>query len=358
MWNSSGYIIIALFFVFASCKKDKILPYDREKELQTDTTALIYSQKVTLNSSTEFVIELEVSQFTDLISRANYPSKTFENSVDIDNPNVEITFGVEEQKEYESIDSYSTIVMLDENAIHWYDYNQVGFNLRRYFETIDQSVNKTAALYLYKEKSDELTTTFVTDETANAFKTGWEKKINEIYLLSRSISNNDYYGKISKESFYKTMNEALDKLINDPNATGQKSITSLVGNCTIFFTENPYLDTELMALIGKAVSNNIQINFITENSKDLVHFVAYQTNGFLHGDLYENGKIADVDYTKVSHKAVALQNLDKLLSKDLTTKKVMLTVNAKTGWSFETGQRFNVGVRFLSYEFNLFVVLP
>ena len=356
MLTNIKYIALFGFFLFISCKKSNDLPYDREEQLQTDTAIYLYRQQKTFISPTEVQVNLELGQFTDLTSALSYLPGSYGDPIVYENSNIAITFSGETRVEHSPINEYTTLFVLDENAIDWYDYNHIGFNLRRFFEQIDMDSKKRAGLFFFNNNNDGLTTTFVEDQSRDVFTTGWDAKVQEYYQLKRN--NEVYYGNTSAEGFYSVMNEALDKLISSPEAVGQKSITSLIVSNELYLGGDPALNLDLMNLINKANANSIQINFITDFSSNIPYYIADKTNGFIQ-DSFEQPLISqNQNDWDVSPKAVIVQNLNDLLSQNIATYGVTIKMEPLGGAIFTTGENHGIAVRFLSYEFFLPVVIP
>ncbi|MEZ4922393.1 MAG: hypothetical protein R2780_04410, partial [Crocinitomicaceae bacterium] len=267
--QNSWWIGIGLVLLLFSCRKEAD-PWDREGELVTDSTFMIYGVNYVSNTSSQVILTVDILGLENLVSGTNYSSTNFSNVSDIQNVDYTVS-AISEQSIAPT--SYSTVLLFNLNGLEWYDEHYVGFNLRRYFEQVDYfSANKVA--FSTCSGQQNAPTKFYSENPGDIFGNSWEYNVQTFYELTEE---QNYYQYQTSVSYLKDRIEDIIDSLNLANASGDRSITLL---SNIDFLN--YADTSnINAIVNKANANNVRINLLGISWPDQMKHIANKTGGFI-----------------------------------------------------------------------------
>ena len=354
MWIRKLTIFIFLIGLSVSCNKD---PYtwDREIDLETDTTTFLYQSKYISNIDTQVVFQLDMVTLNGLESEKYYTNSTFYDSVQ---PYLNFSYTINNVSvQQKSSSAYTTVLLFDQNGTYWHNENFMGIYLRRYFEQVETSNTSQVALAKFSPQNNEPVSFY--KENANSYlQNSWEFNTNKFYELSNNSDNLNY---VTSNILYiiDRLNEAIDTLISSSDKNGDLSITFFSqGGYEVFQSET----VEINALINKAKTNNIKINLIgfANSTESDFRRIAQETGGFICSleINYSTYQPNFNDNKKITSIAVCLENLDLILHGDLVTHQCIIQVDRTDGGMYQPGNKLTFSVNYNHNLFNVQFTLP
>lgn len=335
----TGYTIIFLF-ALVGCKK---VDYNIEREdgLSKDTAGFLYSCKYVSHNPSEIVIELSMATFNGLESETEYVDEHYDDT-SVNYQNVVLHPGPENTYS-PAATQYSSVFLFNKNNNEWYRQYHIGNYLRRYFEETESvsgyrtamgafSFDQSGLFELYKEDPQSL------------FNNSWEYNMDRFYDFARPEIYGDQNNSISLVQMINMLEDAIDSLIADPGITGQKSITVFIHEST---DDNNPPYTDLDSLLQKAQLNQIKINYVGIGINWFFRHIAFISGGFVcdlasfwpeeqtvyYENTYYTGKIGNY-----------FQNLDKILSNNLTVNRCNITFEFPEGNIYASGEYVNLTI--------------
>jgi hypothetical protein len=343
------HIALGGMILMISCKKEAG-PWDRENELIIDTTTLIYQMNYVSHSTTQLSIDVEMLTLEGLESKSSYNSSDFGSNSIIQN--VDYTANQISQQAYSS-SGYSSVLLFNLNKNDWYTDHFVGYYLRRYFESIDGSDQKNIALSSFSGQSNTITRFHAENGPSDLFSNSWEYNIEKFYELIKTTELANYQTSIG---YLKTRLDGVMDTIIMANPSGDKSIT-LFSN--IDFLNSA--DTALVnSIIEKAVTNQIRINLIGLEFPDQLRQIANETGGFVSEYLvdFDTSNWLIDNSTQVSHVAVTIQNLDRLLSRNVKVHRCRYNFQYNDASIYTSGDRVSYPINYRGFKYFVDYQIP
>lgn len=342
------YIVLMLVFSFSSCKKEQG-PWDKEFELEKDSTTMIYSMEYISNTSTSLTIDVSLLELQQLQTPSNYNPSNFSDQSAIQN--VDYTVNGISQLNLTNT-SYSTVLMLNLNKKDWYTEQHIGVYLQRFYEqTADDPAKKIAVCSFSGQQNTS--TEFITENQGNIFGNSWQYNAEETFKLTNGSDALQYETSIA---YLKTrMDEAINEMVA-ASPTGDKSIT-LLSNNDFLNTGDP---ADVDYIIDLALTNQIKINLIGTSFTDQLRQIANETGGFTAEylkDFTTDEHLID-NTSVVSSAAVALQNLDRLLSLNVRIHKALFHFDYNDASTYTSGQVISYPINYNGYKFNIDFSIP
>lgn len=343
MWIKILSISIFVALITFSCNKE-INTWDREEDIEVDTTTLLYSAKYISHIDTQVTLKLDIVTLNGLTSETSYAGQYYYDSV---RSYANHTFDVSDvSKNSFSATSYTTVFLFDMNQSWWYTQENTGFYLRRYFETVSMTPTAKVGIASFRDAYEyDGSATFHTETPTKYFDNSWEYNINTFYDL---IDFNDPGPEGSAVYSLMKIDETLDQLIAANGKTGDLSITFFsTGN----FYDNEGSDQLIYDIITKALTNQIRINLVgfDYDYESPIRRLALETGGFIGSNQvgYESVSPIYDNTKKISNTEVILQNLDLLLSRKVTSHRCNLVVDIDAGQgAFTSGTTESIPVNY------------
>lgn len=345
MWSKLCVLCFAMT-VFLGCKKDE-LPWDKEKDLPSDTTIYIHHASYVSHTDTFLSFDFEFTQlnklecetaFTDVVLAAYQPEYlqySFSNFL----------------VETKTVNSgYSTVLLMESTSHALFVEGRASFYFRRFFEQYEHQPAKNVGLATFRMDSDadlqfHKENVALFDNSAN-FN---DSIINELIRLSPYQS--DLFG--TSANFRNVFYDVIDTLRLNPHSSGDLSIT--------FVDDLDYhnvIDVSTMNdIITRANLYGIKINVLCLNGSPFFQ-LALGTGGFFI-DNRESNKIPNSanDY-RLSSIGNGVANLDRILSNELTVYKFRLTLNNQGISTFNSGANQTLSFTYNDYYYELNIPIP
>jgi hypothetical protein len=348
MWIKGGIIFILMLGVFSSCKKDAIL-YDREDALVTDTATFLYSANYISHTSTSLTVQVDMATFNGLNSEEDYNEHFFSDSTS--SPDINYDVSNVSVVPVPVHNSYTTVLLFDQNNRLWYNEEFVGFYLRRFIEKNDSITLGKIGIASFSGQNN-LKTSFRSEVPGSYFQNSWNYSVNEFYDITKNANETLYDTPVSYVTL--RVDEAIDSMVLSGEVTGDKSITLFANEAF-----GGSSDLNLDATILKANNNAISINMIGPYFSPNIKRMAIETGGFVCE--YENynyqlpSNQSNEQY--VSAIEVGLENLENLLRRDLVLHRCNLVITELTA-NFQTGDNLSYNLNYNGANFSIDLSIP
>lgn len=336
-----------VLFTF-SCRKEEVV-VDREDNLSDDTALFVYSINYESHNTTDLnftmnMVMLKGSQSEQEYALFNYYDTSYFQNFDL-------SFATASSYNQPTVSSYSTILLFDYNETESFKQNYVGYFLRRFFEITDSLPNRNVALSSMSS-SQNTPTRLHTENLGNIFGNSWEYNTNTFYSLTSGFNG----GSSSTPGLFMKgrVLDLIDSLIASPQATGDLSITVLLGNGGVQFTN--YSDLE--QIVDYAISNGVKINIITPGSGGEVATLAGATGGFFSNYIFDYNDQPIPEGDEFGNVTIPLQNLDELLKGNVFTHRVNGTATQTGADTWQSGDYVYLTVRYGGYKFETGLKIP
>ena len=331
MWIRIISMAVFVVFLTFSCQKETSA-WDREEDLKIDSTTFLFSANYVANIDTQVTVQIEIVTLNGLNSETNYYNKPYYDSVRGDGNH---TLDVSNVSEIDYLKtSYSSILLIDQNNSWWYSNDKVGYYMRRYFELLSSSTSSKVGLASFNDNPSQ-STQFYSETPINYFGNSWEFNTETFYKISEyDAAQSQVNTEIYLMDVINRIDETIDHFILLDEKQGDLSIT--------FFASGSYIDVqsnqlEIDNLILKAISNQIRINLIgfKYDFNTSIRRLALETGGFIGSNQvsYHSASPIYDESKKVSNTAVILENLDLILSREVTSHRCNLIIDKKAGES-------------------------
>lgn len=350
MWIRFIIISFILALFTFSCNKEPNT-WDKENDLDFDTTTFLFSAKYISNIDTQVTLQLDIVTLNGLNSETNYSSQQYFDSVRSYANHIFDISSVTKNKFLAT--SYTSVFLFDQNNAWWYAQEKAGFYLRRYFESVSNSSTAQVGLSSFSSEGEQSTQFYA--ETPNVyFDNSWEYNTNTFYDIVE-FDENQGYSPVNLVDVINSIDETIDHMLGANGKQGDLSIT--------FFSEGNFGDDQnnkvlIDNLILKANTNQVRINLVGFNYdyESGIRRLALETGGFIGSNKigYESVSPIYDESKKVSNTGVILENLNLILSRNVTSHRCNLVVDIKAGQgSFISGTAERIQV---DYNGNLYTV--
>jgi hypothetical protein len=347
MWNRLFQILLlGLFFI--SCKKE-LIELDREDDLVTDSTTMVFGVNYVSNSTTQLIVSVDMLGLQGLKAQPDYNTSSFSTVSDVHNVDYSIS-GITEAGAGNT--GYSSVLLFNLNKREWYPEHFVGFYLRRYLEQIEGVSTKNVALSSFLMQ-DNTPARFHTQNPGDLYGNSWEYSMEKFYeyTASANVPQN-----ITSISFLKSRLLNIVDTIDTEAPSGDLSITLFSNND--FQTSGSVSDVN--EIIAKAKGSQIRINLIGTNFSHQLRQIANETGGFIseYQIDYETSDVQVDPNAQISHVAVAIQNLDRLLSRQVHIHRCTYQFDYNDGAVYSSGDVLNYPFNYDGKRFYIDISIP
>ena len=310
------FVAILLITSAFSCKKE-VEPWDKEGNLTTDTSLYLNSVKYVSHDGAEAIFDFEIVQFNKLDCEQVYSGIAID---EFDNSNLDLSVVSQYPETLIPFSDYSSIFLFEESGYELYYEGEASFLLRRYFEFIENNpTDKRIGMATFLSGDDSSINFYKEDGTLFGNSADYNDSVL-VDLIHRSElypNSIDYSG----NGFMNVMCAAIEEIANNPEATGDKSIT-------IFddFENNlgpGYSIVVFDSVVNMAIANNVKINAVSLSGYRYAH-MAIATGGWVIDQREANKVIFFNPEYALSSIGNNLANLDRILSQNLTVHKVRI----------------------------------
>lgn len=348
MWIKKRHIsILITFLMLSSCKKDEVT-YQPDDGLVLDTALITFEAGYQSHTATALNFYVDMLTLNGLSSETDYSAHQFLDPYNDSDYDYDLSSVTELQAASEL--SYSTVLLINLNNVESYAQDRIGPVLRRFIEHSDSLPTREVALASFKVESNT-PTVYYKENTTSIFDNSSTFNINTFYDIT--LAQNTTSATTSGLYLKSRLLEAMDTLISDPKAQGDLSITLLKSNDDFSFSN----DADVTEIITKATSNNIRINILGYDNNEDVRRIAIETGGFItqHPFPYENtGNFETTD----SPVETAIQNLDKLLRREVEVHRCNVIATPTGSQTFNTGDILSFQLNYDSVATTIRFAIP
>lgn len=340
-----GILLLVLLF---SCKKEEG-PWDRELNMVTDTTTMIYKISYVSNTSSQLVATVDMVKLVGLQSATNYTGSNFSNVSTT--ANVDYTAsGISSSSP--TTTSYSSVLLFNLNLKEWYAEHDMGFYMRRFFEIVDGSNTKQIALSSFSGQ-ENTKTRFHAEDHSDLFGNSWEYNTATFYDLTTGSAGYHYQTTLG---YLQNRIEDIIDTLSTVSPSGAKSIT-LVSNTDFFNTADTLI---VNSIINKANANQTSINLVGVSFPDQLRQIANETGGFISEEIIDYGtdQVIYKPTAQISHVGVTLQNLDNLLAKNVKINRCTYQFDFNDGSVYLPGDIVAYPINYNGLKFFVDLSIP
>lgn len=343
----------SLILLGYACKKVDY-SVNADEHLTNDTASVIHNAFYVSHSPNLLTVRVEMATFVGTSTLSDYSSFEFgEDSLTTSEYSIEWS----PKAQYSPSETdYSTVLLLNKfNAQFMYDYH-MGVYLDYYLNQTTGDQNAKTAFASFEQSNDDFTF-FHIENSSSIFDNSVDYTLGNFYNGIRNSAQGNSTSNTDLAYAIKCLDETIDTLIADPQATGKLSITMLNGDG---FHGGTFPEIEIANIITKAQNNNVSINVIGAGNHIFLNKIAHETGGFifdLDSYLYN---INDDQYHAGSHKfkvGVIVQNLEKLLSGNFDYTSSLASISNLNG-TFSSGNHLSFAYTYNEQYFKFTVTIP
>ena len=349
------FILTIVLTFLAACKKKSDYVYDREGELVTDTATYMLSATYVANTATQLTVELNMVTLNGLQCEETYPTNLFKDT--LNDPNYSMDFSNVSSWDVLQATSYSSALVLNTNNRKWFGDHYMGYYMRRYFEQIEEIPTSRAGIVKLDIVGGD-NEMWYDEYPGSHFTNGWKFNTESFYEITRALEGYNSSGQHSNGNNFKVaLDNLIDDIISDPQAGAEKSITIFTD---LDFQGSQASDAENDALVAKAKANGVKINFIGPRLPDLSIRLASETGGFICENYNAVEELDPYHYLDdpVQDLAVFAENLNLILSHDVTRYSCKVVISQSGSDTFLSGQRYYFHFVYGDELFRFTVLIP
>ncbi len=337
--------------MLSACKKE-VIPYDKEESLVTDTATMIMEVNFIGYTSTQIDLEISMLVFNDLASEQDYSGNVFFDNDIVDELNLTFTPGTMVNTPEPE---YSSVFLINQNNLGWYEQHHVGIYLRRFLEQIEDDPGRQIALASFSTNIDDKLN-FYQEYPGSNFGNSSEFNVNQFYALTNFDGDVNTFDPTSAVSFTLRLNEVIDELIASNELVGDKSITVFTD---YDFSTGADATLDMNLTISKANAEGISINFLGPNIDRNITRIAFETGGFICQTTEQYEEHFGIVYGEERPEIlVFMENLNNLLSKNISIHSTAVQITNTSGGLFGPGENRGINFSYNDKPFYIQLLLP